>query len=296
MKTSPFVKPEKTTKRLKLFLWGDTGSGKTTSALRFPDPAVIDLEGGTDHYSEDFKFHRFRTTDADEARQAIEFLLTEDHEFRTLVIDPITVLWDALQRKWNEIFLLRNKSKKGFRHEWYDLDFKDWGTIKSDLKDLLRKILALDMNVICTARQKLVYSENGGHKDPVETFDGEKSLPYLFDTILHLFRKDDGSYWARNVKDRTHCLPEGVFPMDYATFEQAFGAKPMRRKCAPVRQASLEQQAKIHELADAAGIDKATFQARLESYGASTVDELTEVNAEAIIGKLTAFLSRQGGK
>jgi hypothetical protein len=293
---SPFTKPEKTEKRLKLFLWGDTGSGKTTTALRFPAPAVIDMEGGTDHYSEDFKFFRARTTDADEAQEAIDFLLTQKHDYKTLVIDPITVLWEALQKKWNEIFLMRNKSKKGFRHEWYDLDFKDWGVIKSDLKSTLRKILALDMNVVCCARQKLLHPENGAMKSATEVFDGEKSLPYLFDSILHLYRKDDGTFWAHNVKDRTGRLPEGNFVMDYETVSAAWSSLELDRACAPLKQATLEQQAKITELAEATGIDGATFKARLESYGAENVAELTDVNAGAIIEKLTAYLARKGGK
>jgi GTPase SAR1 family protein len=41
---SPFQQAAATERRLKLFLWGDSGVGKKTLALRFPQPAVIDLE------------------------------------------------------------------------------------------------------------------------------------------------------------------------------------------------------------------------------------------------------------
>ena len=43
----PFEASKTSNRRLKLFLWGDSGSGKTTLALKFPSPAVIDLEGGS---------------------------------------------------------------------------------------------------------------------------------------------------------------------------------------------------------------------------------------------------------
>jgi hypothetical protein len=43
---SPFQKAKSLDRRLKLFLWGDSGVGKTTLALQFPRPVVIDLEGG----------------------------------------------------------------------------------------------------------------------------------------------------------------------------------------------------------------------------------------------------------
>ena len=39
---SPFQKARSLPKRLKLFLWGDSGVGKTTLALQFPSPVAKD--------------------------------------------------------------------------------------------------------------------------------------------------------------------------------------------------------------------------------------------------------------
>lgn len=150
---APFRKAESLDKRLKLFLWGDSGVGKTTLALQFPEPAVIDLEGGADLYGASFDFDVLRATTADEAMAAVEWLLTHAHSYRTLVVDPITVYWDALQRKWSDIFLRRNKGTKGHRYEFYDLQPRDWMAVKAEFKDFVRKLIALDMNVIVTARQ-----------------------------------------------------------------------------------------------------------------------------------------------
>ena len=50
--TGPFQPAASSDRRLKLLLWGDSGVGKTTLALQFPHPAVIDLEGGTEHYGD----------------------------------------------------------------------------------------------------------------------------------------------------------------------------------------------------------------------------------------------------
>ncbi len=44
--SDPFRPATTTNRRLKLFLWGDSGVGKTTLALRFPHPTIVDLEGG----------------------------------------------------------------------------------------------------------------------------------------------------------------------------------------------------------------------------------------------------------
>ena len=149
---TPFQPSGETLRRLKMLLWGDTGSGKTTAAIQFPRPAVIDLEGGTEHYGRDFPFDVLKATTADEIAAAVDWLLTHDHDYRTLVIDPITLYWDALQKKYSDIFLRRNKGSKGHRNEYYAMQAKDWMTIKAEHKELVRKLIQLDMNVIVTAR------------------------------------------------------------------------------------------------------------------------------------------------
>ena len=76
-----------TTRRLKMLCWGDNGTGKTTMGVQFPNPAVIDLEGGTEHYGGDFQFDVLKVTEADDINAAVDGLLTQDHDYRTLVID-----------------------------------------------------------------------------------------------------------------------------------------------------------------------------------------------------------------
>jgi len=132
---SPFQKAKTLGKRLKLFLWGDSGTGKTTLALQFPRPAVIDLEGGADLYGDNFGFDVLRASTADEVMEAVQWLLTHAHPYRTLVIDPITIYWDSLQKKWSDIFLRRNKGTKGHKFEYYDLQPRDWMTVKAELKE-----------------------------------------------------------------------------------------------------------------------------------------------------------------
>src|SRR4051812_49021638 len=43
-------KPEAVTKRLKLFMFGPAGVGKTTAAIQFPNSYVIDCEKGVENY------------------------------------------------------------------------------------------------------------------------------------------------------------------------------------------------------------------------------------------------------
>jgi len=224
MDGSPFHRAANQDKRLKLFLWGDSGVGKTTLALQFPKPVVIDLEGGTDLYGDSFSFDVLRASDADEISRAVSWLVANPSDYQTLVIDPVTVYWDALQKKWSDIFLLRNKGTKGHKFEFYDLQPRDWMTLKSEFKALIRQLIQLDMHVIVTARQKPQYADSGFMRVVGETFDGEKSLPYLFDTIVRLYRDEKNRFLGMCLKDRSNRLPTDEFEVSIDVFEKLLTA------------------------------------------------------------------------
>ncbi len=292
---SPFQKARSLEKRLKLFLWGDSGVGKTTLSLQFPKPVVIDLEGGADLYGESFDFDVLRASTADEVMEAVQWLLTHPHAYRTLVIDPITVYWDALQKKWSDVFLRRNKGSKGYKFEFYDLQPRDWMTVKAEFKDLIRKLIALDMNVIVTARQKVQYADGAFMKAIGETFDGEKSLPYLFDTIVRLYRDEKGQFLGECLKDRSNKLPTGAFEVSYARFEELFGKKALARKARPTAFATDDQKRQIRDYIARFGLSPEQVTKRLAAYDADSLDELTEENARVIIGKFESALAAKGG-
>src|SRR5687768_18406085 len=95
-------KPEAVTKRLKLFMFGPAGVGKTTAAIQFPNSYIIDAERGTDNYDRlinESGSAVLQTTDMTEVIAEVKSLLTERHEYRTLVIDPITSLYNDLLEK-----------------------------------------------------------------------------------------------------------------------------------------------------------------------------------------------------
>ena len=282
---SPFQPAVASERRLKLFLWGDSGVGKTTLALKFPRPAVIDMEGGTEHYGGAFAFEVLKATTADEVAGAVDWLLTNAHPYRTLIVDPVTLYWDALQRKWSDIFLRRNKTSKGHHLEFYDLQPRDWMTVKAEFKDFIRKLIQLDMNVIITARQKAQYADAGFMRVVGETFDGEKTLPYVFDTILRLYRDETGRFMAENLKDRSNKLPRGSFEVSYQIFEQCLGSETLVREAAPLHLATPEQIAALRQFITDFDLRPEHVAQRLAAYGASTVEALTTENAQLILEK-----------
>jgi len=159
-------------------------------------------------------------------------------------------------------------------------------TIKAEFKDFIRKLIALDMNVIVTARQKVQYADGAFMKAIGETFDGEKSLPYLFDTIVRLYRDEKGRFLGECLKDRSNKLPLGEFEVSYGRFEELFGKKTLARKARLTAFATDEQKRQIREHIAHFEMTPEQVSRRLAAYGAESLDELTKENAELILTKL----------
>lgn len=220
---SLFEKAEKTADRLKMYIYGKAGTGKTITALQFPNPAVIDAESGSLHYGDDFDFYRLETSDPDEVNQAIDELLEDPGDFKTIVIDPITAIYDQMVINKEK----RMKEKKGNIH--YEIQPLDYKSIKTDIRILMDKLLSLDLNVIMTARSKAEYAPGEFMRQVGQKPEGHKDLPYMFDVVLELTVKDDGTRMARvDNKDRTGKLPH-KFEFSYDAFKEYIGIESLER-------------------------------------------------------------------
>jgi len=295
MNESPFIKAKTKEKRVKLMLFGDTGSLKTRIALAFPAPTVIDMEHGTELYGDDFDFYVEHTTDADAVMSAVNWLLTNEHDYKTLIIDPITVYWASLQDKYRAFFMERKQSGKGFKIDFYEFQISDWNVIKAEYKRFMRKLMALDMNVIVTAHQKKLYADDQTMKVIGETFDGEKGLGYIFDIVVQTIKSGD-KFMARAIKDRTNKLPTGEFSLSYEVFEKAFGTEILNRKAESIVLATSDQIDAMRGFYINASnpwslVDQ---QKLLKSYEVGSEEDLTEKQADAILGKFEdAYKKRQ---
>ena len=280
---SPFAKASEQETRLKLFLWGPSGSGKTKLAIQFPKAALIDMERGSVHYPGEH--HVIQTTNPDEVMTSLEWLASGKHDFRTVVIDPVTIYWEALQRKWSDIFMRRKKGFKGHRIEFYDMQAKDWLTVKSDWKRFVDRLISIDMNVVVTAHQKSQYRDGDMSQVIGQTYSAEKTLDYFFDTVVQTNVSADGKFVSRCVKDRTGNIPANSdFPTDYAVFEKAWGKKSLGRKVkAPPPKATDEQIAKLVEWFSQLELTADQITAGLSKNGVQSMDAMTQDQANKIL-------------
>jgi hypothetical protein len=228
-------KPEAVTKRLKLFMFGPAGVGKTTAAIQFPNSYIIDCEKGAENYDKLVTASGsvvFQTNDINELIQEVKALLTEKHEYRTLVIDPITTVYNDLLEK--------SELKVG-------TDFgRHYGEANKMMKRLANLIMALDMNVVITAHAKTEYGQNFSKLG--YTFDGWRQLDYWFDLVIELTKKGKKRF-ARVVKTRLEQFPdEDAFEWSYEGIKKRYDVSILEREAAAVSLAAPEQIREIKDL------------------------------------------------
>jgi hypothetical protein len=268
-------KPEATEKRLKALFFGEPGSGKTTAAIQFPRPYLIDTEKGAENEQYVKKINAvggavFQSNDFTEITREVTSLLSEKHEYRTLIIDPITTIWDDQL----------NKAEAKVGSEFG----RHYGEAKKAWKRLNNLLLRLDMNVIVTSHQKNLYGD--GMALIGKTYDGPKGLDYMFDMVFEVQRR--GKERAGIIrKTRLESFPEGeAFPFSYEEIAKRYGREVLERDALPVALIDAGTASRLQELLDARKdgadlLDKWLTKAQ--------ADDIAELPAD-VAAKCIAFL------
>jgi hypothetical protein len=255
--------PQAVQKRLKLFMYGGAGAGKTTCALQFPNAYIIDCERGTDQYDQRINALGgvvFQSSEMAEIIAEVKGLLTERHDYRTLVIDPITTAYNDLLDKC--------EAKVG-------ADFgRHYQEANQQMKRLANLILALDMNVVITAHAKKEYGDN--LKVLGVTFDGWKQLDYWFDLVIEINRKKGSKErTGKVVKTRIPTFEDqGTFDWSYEAIRQRYDAATLERGAVSVQLASADQVAEIRDLLAVVRLPEGTTDKWLAKAGADTWEDM----------------------
>lgn len=283
--------PEAKNKRVKMMVFSSPGLGKTTAAINWPKAVIIDMEHGTDNYSDTIIKQGsivLHTTNPDEVRDEIKTLLTEKHDYRTVVIDPVTILYQAIQEKWTRIFSKYADTEKAT--ELQDFGFRYWAKVKSDYKSIMRMLLACDLNVILTAHQKDVYGE--GMKKVGFGSDSMKGDEHIFDYVFQLVMDSKGRRTAITKKERAE-IGKAKFPQEfewsYANFLIYYGKEALEREATPVPLASPDQ---VDEVKRLLSIVKVESDWEADVLTKADVDTWQEMTAEKI-GKVLDFLNKK---
>ena len=228
---NPFRPAEAVVPKIKALVFGAAGVGKTYLSLTSPGRiAIIDTEGGTAFYARRAGTHGLSQFDVlstktyRDVQAAIQYITANPGAYETLVIDPVTVIYEVLQDaaliKRAEV---NRRRGRGGDSDDTDLEMLDWGRIKRAYKALMTELGNLPVHVIVTAREKAEQERKGNEIVTTgQKADAEKSTGYYFDTVLRLVPTATGRE-AIILKDRTgiHALNAHV---PEPTFQSLFGA------------------------------------------------------------------------
>ncbi len=267
-----------TTKRLKALFFGDAGVGKTTAAISFPKTYLIDTEKGSvnDQYVKLLNDNGgvvFHTQDFDELVAEVRSLLTEKHDYKTLVIDPLTTLYnDLLEKSEREV---GNEFGRHYAHS------------NKKMKQLLNLLVRLDMNVVITCHSKNEYGQNLAIMG--KTYDGYKKLDFLFDLVFEIQKRGKERVGVIK-KSRIETFPDGdTFPFSYAEISKRYGAESLEKDAVPEVLATPEQITELKRLIELLKTPEETVDKWLAKSNSSELSEMPQL----AVAKCIEYLQKE---
>lgn len=269
----------------KVLIYGKPGVGKTWASIDFPSVYFIDTEGGANlpHYTAKLEAAggvyfgpEHGANDFPTVIEQVQALASEKHNYRTLVIDSATKLFnDAVTREAERL-----GEKDAF------------GASKKPAVNYMKRLVSwlnrLDMNVIMVAHAKDEYAvSSAGQRDVIgQTFDCWPTLEYELHLCLRV-EKRASSRVAIVRKSRLTGFPDGTtFPWAYADFADRYGREVLEANAEAISLASQEQLSEITRLLGVVKIEDAVIAKWLAAAGADTWAEMDTDKAAGVIAHL----------
>lgn len=252
-------KPAALESRLKALFYGNAGVGKTMAAIQFPKPYIIDTEGSTNKPQYVAAIEKvdgavLMTVDFDEMVNEVKELLTTKHDYKTLIIDSLTLLYNDLLDKAE-----RKVGTEFGRH---------YGEANKRMKQLLNLLFRLDMNVIITAHSKNEYGQNLAILG--QTFDCYKKLDYLFDLVFEIQKRGKDRVGLVR-KSRIETFPDtDTFPFSYDEIAQRYGRHVLERDAVAQELADDAQVKEILRLIELMKVPEETYEKWLSKANSET--------------------------
>ena len=274
----------KPTKRAKILVSGEAGTGKSFFALQFPNVYFLDIEGGSEREQYQRKLIESNgvylgrndgVNTFEEVIKEVKSLATEKHEYKTLVIDSLSYLY---------VMAAAAAEEKGGSDFGRD---KKMANIPS--RQLLRWIDLLPMNVVLIAHQKLDWS----NKEQIKTsYDAYDKTSYFIDLWLEIKSKN---FIVR--KSRIESFKEDmVFPREYSKFSELYGQDILNKVVVPIILASDKEIERVKFLIEALNIKEEDVEKNLKKMDVDSFEEMTTEQITKIINIFESKLKLIGGK
>jgi len=275
----------------KVLLFGAAGVGKTWSSLDFPNVYYMDSEGGAtrDHYTSKLKkaggvyFGPEQGAQSfDTVIEQMQALATENHKYKTVVIDSISKIYNTEIAKEQE----RLGEKDAF------------GASKKVATLLTRQLISwidrIDMNVVLIAHEKPLWEKG---EQTGSTFDAWEKLSYELDLTLQIIKMGD-SRKARIKKSRLLGFPDGnVFDWSYESFAEKYGKEVIEKKSTQLILATEAQLKELAGLLEVVKLPDGTQNKWLTAANVTRFEDMETAQLDKILAALHKTLNKtQPGK
>ena len=273
------VKPEAIEKRLKAFLYGAAGTGKTTFCASFPQAYFLDTERGAENQQYiDLLIKNgssvYQTNDFDELMKEVISLLTCKHDYKTLVIDSITTIHNDLIDKMS----LKHGTDYG----------KHFSESNKAMKNLCNLLMRLDMNILISSHAKNEYGSNMAVLG--QTYDAYKKLDYIFDLVFEVQKRGSERY-AVTKKSRVTSIPDGEsFLFSYDEIANRYGKEILLRDAVPQE---LTTETQLEDLILLMNKHKIPAELRQKWLDKSNSNDFNEMPRETIQKLIDYLISKQ---
>lgn len=276
-----FKKAEVKQQRLKVLVYGEMGSGKSTMCCSLPNVAYIDTEdtSSKEQYAEAINKNGgavVKTGDIDDIIQQVKDLMVERHTFKTLVIDSLTIAY----------YKAANAAEKKVGSDFG----KHTAIADRKVNDLIALLLdeRFDMNVVVTAHTKVEYKS--GMISAGNMAVGPKNLGYAFDLVLET-SVTGRNFQALVKKSRLKSFATGEeVKFNYEELVRRCGVESLEAAAKPLVFATPEQVKEIQRLntllnTPPEAIEKWLDKAKCESFETMDTDTIQKC-IEALVKKM----------
>lgn len=273
----------------KTLIYGAAGTGKTFTSIDFPSVYYFDTEGGASrkHYTEKLKQSGGAYFGPEQGSQdfatvveQVQALATEDHHFKTIVIDSGTKIYEAARQEAAE--------------SGGDAFGRDRKEANRPARRLMHWLQKVDMNVIiiCHEIPQWGIDNKGERTQTGVTYDGWPKLDYDLDLALNIVKMGPKRL-ARVTKSRLLSFGEGEnFPWSYEEFATRYGKEVIERESKKINLATTEQVAEFTRLLAVVKLDADIRGDKIVLDNAKDVSELES----ASVTKLINYLNKKVAK
>ena len=270
----------------KALVFGASGVGKTWFTLTFPRPYYIDTEGGADlrHYQQRLEAAggaymgpQEGSLDFATVIEQMQALATERHEFRTLIIDSITKLYQTT---------IANEAER--------LGDKDaFGASKKPAIGWMRRLVnwsqKLDMNVLFVAHEVTEWGtdpKTGQRAEIGKVADVWDKLIYELDLTLQAVKRGPARVAIVRKSRLTGFEDQAQFPLDFAEFATRYGKDFIEAAPKQITLATKDQLAEIRRLLETVKVTEQEIEKLFTKASVDRWEELTTEQAAATVAWL----------